>query len=350
MGFIAAGLAVAAVGAGVSAYGAAKNASATRKANLSAGEAEDALYERQSDKLNSLVKQKNKKLHNLGNIFDRFKSTGAFGDTDTLENLRKAQEDFSQLAAGDFTGFESQLRKSMSDALINTTGSGSPVGSYTQLAADTQMNYRKEGIQTSVGISDFLSAQANQLLGAEFGIMDQKFQSQYELDRSTTSNKANYSLGAAATEGVGMSAFGGALSQIGGSVASYGMYRDNKAMQTRSLNIAQQQVDRMNATSNRGNVPNYNPGTYNGPAIDGGYGSNVTEAEAKLPNFDNSIDTWNAPNIWGSEYWQPKGYYPEGYGDPTFFDSGMVLPNRGVIASNSSMSTLSSLGRQIARA
>jgi hypothetical protein len=348
MGFIAAGLAVAAVGAGVSAYGASKNASAMRDANQDASAAEDALFSRQSDNLNKLIRQKNKKLHNLGNIFDRFESTGAFGDTDTLKNLRTAQEDFSQLAAGDFTGFESQLRKSMSDALINTTGSGSPVGSFAQLAADTQMNYRKEGIQTSVGISDFLSAQANQLLGAEFGIMDQKFQSQYELDRSTTSNKANFNLGAAATEGVGMSAFGGALSQIGGSVASYGMFRDNQATQNRYLGIAEQQAASMGRTAGRSMVPNYTPPAYNGPTINSsGYGSNVTETEANLPTYP-TIDTWNAPRVWGSEYWQPKGYYPEGYEDPTM--GGMVLPNKGVIAQNSSMSTLSNLGARIARA
>jgi hypothetical protein len=353
MGVIAAGLAVAAVGAGVSAYGAAKNASAMKSANNAAAYEEDMLFERQSDKLNKLVKQKENKLYDLGNIFDRFESTGAFGDTETLKNLRQAQEDFSLLAAGDFTGFESQLRKSMSDALINTVGSGSPVGSYAQLAADTQMQYRKEGIQTTVGITEFLSNEANKLLGAEFGIMDQRFNSQYEMDRNRVANKNNYSLGAAATEGVALSAYGNAAAQIGGSIASYGAYQDSKNFQQQQLDIAQQQADAMSRRS-RVASPGYTPPTYDGPSLSGSNSSTRQptppsggwETGPDLPEYrtDFPISPFRG-SAYGTNLWDTKMYPEEaGYGyDSAKYDDnyGMVLPPKTASAS------LSSIGRSI---
>jgi len=345
MGVIAAGLAVAAVGAGVSAYGAAKNASAMKSANNAAAYEEDMLYERQSKNLNKLIKEKENKLYNLGDIFDRFESTGAFGDTETLKNLRTAQEDFSALAAGDFSGFESQLRKSMSDALVNTVGSGSPVGAYAQLAADTQMQYRKEGIQTAVGITEFLSNESSKLLGAEFGIMDQRFNSEYEIDRNRVANKNNYSLGAAATEGVALSAYGNAAAQMGGSIASFGAYQDGLKFQTQQLGIAQQKADAM---SQRGQIPQqtFTPPVYNGPPLNissGGFSSLSAPSggrEAPLPEFNTEVypqaspipvSPWGRP--WGKEQWDIKSYPEEGgYG---------VLPDRPATAS------LSSIGRQI---
>ena len=117
-----AGVAVSAVGAGVSAYGAAKSASAIGDANKANAEAEQELYDRQMKAANQLSNRKMNKLSDLGNIFDRMESTGAFGSGDTLKNLRQAQSDYSALAAGDFSGFENQLKQSLSDSLIATAG------------------------------------------------------------------------------------------------------------------------------------------------------------------------------------------------------------------------------------
>lgn len=220
MSFVAS--AIVAVGAGVSAYGTYQNAKAVGEANAKAAKNEQGLYLRQTDNLNQLVKDKEKKLYNIGNIFDRFESTGAFGDTETLKNLRKAQSDFSALAAGDFSGFESQLKKSMSDSLVGVVDSGSPIGTYAGLAADTQMGYRKDGIQTSVGISEFLSNESQKLLGQEFGIMDQKFNTGYQLDSNWVNKTNGYRLGEAATAGVATQAIGGAIQSIGSAIGSYG--------------------------------------------------------------------------------------------------------------------------------
>lgn len=230
MGFVAAGLAVAGIGSIMGASGAKKNAKAQKKAAEKAARERQLLYERQSSKLNETIKEKEDKLYDLGNIFDRFESTGAFGDTNTLENIRTAQEDFSRLAAGDFTGFESQLRKSMSDALVGTVQSGAPIGTYAELAADSQMNFRLQGIQSAVGISEFLDSQSKSLLGLEFGIMDQEFETGYRLDADRVTGVAQENAKAAATAGIGQTALGGAISQIGSSISSFGTYTDKLAL------------------------------------------------------------------------------------------------------------------------
>jgi hypothetical protein len=228
MGFIAAGLAVAAIGAGVSAYGTAQNAAAQKDAAQAAALSQQGLFDRQNQNLTDLINQKENKLYNAGNIFDRFKSTGAFGDTTTLENLRTAQQDFSNLAAGDFTGFEAQLKKSMGDALLSTGQSGAPIGTFAGLAADQQMQYRKEGLSAAIGVTDFLSNQTNQLLGQEFGIMDQKFNTGYQLDRDRVLGVNASNQQAAAQTGVGTIAYGNAGQSIGSSLLTYGMYNGSQ--------------------------------------------------------------------------------------------------------------------------
>ncbi len=336
-----AGLAVTAVGAGVAAYGAAKNAKAIGKANNTNAGNEEDLFTRQTGNLDDLIKSKNRKLHNLGNIFDRFESTGAFGDTNTLKNLRTAQNDFAQLAAGNFNKFESQLRKSMGDALVNTVGSGSPTGSYAQLAADTQMQYRQQGVQTAVGISEYLSNEANKLLGAEFGIMDQKFNSKYEMDRTRVTNVNNYRLGEAATVGQGLVAYGNAGMQIGSAITSYGMGQTTLANQKKSLDIAQQQANTMQTNAQRGQVADFVPPSY--PPV------NVPNGTIREPNIPeggwDQTPTINGPG--SPDQWRtPQDQYPDG-----------VLPAKGTIPlaysstyGYGSSSILSSVGASVVRA
>lgn len=220
MGFIAAA-AITAVGAGVSAYGASQNSKAQSKSAKKAGRAQEALYQRWDTQLKQLTREKEDILFNAGDIFERYESTGAFGDDPEIsENLRTAQKDFSRLAAGDFSGFESQLRKSMNDALVNTVGRGSPVGAYSQLAADTVMNYRQAGIQTATGLTDFFASQTQNLLATEFGIMDQAFEVGYQLDSNRVTGKNEANMMAARQEGVSTMALGQAGQTVGGAWAS----------------------------------------------------------------------------------------------------------------------------------
>lgn len=251
--------AAAAIGGGLSFMGASKQAKETKRAIKKGMRDETALFNKWSSNLDDLIGEKEDKLYNLGGIFDRFESTGAFGDTDTLRNLRQAQDDFSSLAAGDFSGFESQIRKSMSDALVNTVGSGAPIGTFAGLAADTQLNYRLQGVQTATGITDFLSNQANQLLGLEFGVMDQRFQVGYELERAKVSNINNMRMQQAAQEGVDWMAAGMGVSQAGSAIGSAMQYQNNMNFQQQSHNdqmalLNQQMNGRSQATVNPINI------------------------------------------------------------------------------------------------
>lgn len=252
---IAAG--VMAAGAGLSAFGASRSAKAMRSAQKKIRKAEEAFAKKWQSNLDTFISEKEDKLYNLGDIFERFESTGAFGDTQTLQNLRQAQEDFSALAAGDFTAFSSQLRKSMSDALIGTVGSGAPIGTFAGLAADTQLNYRLQGIQTGTSLSNFFSQEANNLLGLEFGVMDQGFDFSYNLDRTRQTNVNNSRLGQASTEGVGLQAFGGALQQAGGFFNQAYQFNQNMDTQRIAADRAQSNLDRMyelQANPNRSTV------------------------------------------------------------------------------------------------
>lgn len=229
MGYIAAGLAIAAVGAGTSAAGTAQNASATRDAAKFNAYLANKFGKRWLASAEDLENEKLDKLYNVGDIFDRFESTGAFGDTSTLKNLRKAQEDFSLLAAGNFTGFEDQLKSAMNDNLVASVGSGAPVGTYAGLSAETILNFRRTGLSDATAITGFLSNEANKLLSFEFGVLDESFKTRYGIDNNRLNAVMGFGSQAAATAGVGTSAVGGALQQVGSSIASYGMYSGQQA-------------------------------------------------------------------------------------------------------------------------
>lgn len=339
MSFIA--TAVVAVGAGVSAYGAAKNASAQRKAANAAANNLEGLYIRGSEGLNDLIKSKNKKLHNLGNIFDRFKSSGAFGNTDTVDKLRQAQEDFASLAAGDFSGFEAQVKKSMSDALVSTVGSGSPVGSYAQLAADTQMQYRLQGIQTASGISEFLGNQANNLLNLEFGVMDQRFQTAYQMDKDRVLGVNSYKQQAAATEGVGWTAAGNALQQVGSFALTGVMNQQNIDYQNKSLDFAREQAAMQQSRPTY--TPSYAPYS---PSTSVSYSAQSFNDSSLSPIglYEDPVDQFSQPSpfSYGSGYKYTPSMVPVNNGS----GNGMVLPDKLTYSS----SILSGIGSRIASA
>ncbi len=229
MGYIIAGLAIAAVGAGTSAVGTSQNASAVRDAAKFNAYLENKFGKKWTATADNLIKEKEDKLYNIGDIFERFNGGGAFGDTNTLSNLRKYQEDFSDLAAGDFSSFEGQLRSAMLDNLSTSVGTGSPVGSYAELSANTLLNLRRTGAAEAASTTGLLSGLHNELLGMEFGVMDQGFNLKYKIDRDRLSAITGYQSQAASTAGVGTQAAGTALQQIGSSIASYGMYQGQQS-------------------------------------------------------------------------------------------------------------------------
>lgn len=215
------GLAVAGAGMGLSAKGTAKNAKAIKKEAEKAQARENAFAGQWTTELDTLVGNKREQLADLGNIFNRMASSGAFGDTRTLDNLRKTQEDFSALAAGDFTGFESQLRSALNDQFIRSAGA--PAGAYTQLGANTLMNLRLTGAQQASQTTQLLNDLSYQALGYEFGIMDQRFNTAYQIDRQRLDAINQLAGVAAATAGIKEQAVGQGWQQFGSLMTSYGL-------------------------------------------------------------------------------------------------------------------------------
>jgi hypothetical protein len=107
------------------------------------------------------------------------------------------------------------------------------------------MQYRQQGLQTSVGVSEFLSNEANKLLGTEFGIMDQEFESQYKIARESLSAQAGYATQAASTEGIGTQALGGLVQGLGSTALSYGMFNKNLSLQQQSIDTQKSYYDAM---------------------------------------------------------------------------------------------------------
>jgi hypothetical protein len=228
MGAIIAGAAIAAVGAGVSAYGASQNASATKDAAQFSAYLEGKFAKRQEGLLSDLIDSKEQKLQGINSILDRYDGGAAFGDSDVLANIRKAQSDFAALAAGDFNAFQDQLDSILSATLANTYGSGAAEGTFTQLAADTIMGLRERGTTNALGIGASISQESFNLLGVEFGIMDKEFDTQYMIGRNRLSAQTGAAMTAASQAGVGTAATGQALTQIGGLVTNVGGYFGNQ--------------------------------------------------------------------------------------------------------------------------
>lgn len=354
MGFIAAGLAVAAVGAGVSAYGAAKNASAKAKAASYGIQGEQDLYERQSKELNKLIKQKNKDVAGVQNVLDRLVQKGIIGGgrKNVIRKLQSTQKDYAKLAAGNFDPFEKLLKSRMNDALIGTVSTGAPIGTYAELSAETLNTLRQQGIQTTENIGGYLSNEGTKrlneeyrMLGTEFGVMDQKFNTAYQLDRTRVTNQSNLQMQKAATEGVGLTAFGNAAQSIGTSIATYGMYQDGLGIQNKSLDL---QRDQLNNSSTAVGGSSYVP-----PAISaytpsyGGYGNGDIPAVEKLPVFTDppvsaTYDAYGRPMT-------PRFTNPYDINSVMMenMNDGSVLPPK-ISYNQLSSSVLASIGRKVA--
>lgn len=315
-GVVLAGLAVSAVGAGVSAYGTAQNAKATDEAAQFAAYLENNLAKKQQAKLDTLISSKEEKLAGVNTILDRFQGGGAFGSSDVLANIREAQSEFSQLGAGDFSGFQDQLDQILKGTLANTYGSGSPSGTFTQLAADTIMNLRQGGLQTALQTGEFLSRESQQLLGSEFGIMDQAFEQQYMLERNRISGITGNQMISAQQQGIGTQALGGFVSQAGSSIAQYGAYKANQSQIAKQQGMANSFADRSLMLQGRSlglNLPSLTgvpdlSGYYGGGTSGGGGGGGGGFVDPALP----------LPSNAGTPY--------------SYFGNQMITPGAGTVS------------------
>jgi hypothetical protein len=338
-GAIIAGAAIAAVGAGVSAYGTAQNAAAVGDAADFAAYLENQLAKRQRAKLDTLITDKETKLAGINTILDRFQGGGAFGSSGVLENIRSAQSDFAALGAGDFSSFQDQLDNILKSTLANTYGSGAPDGTFTQLAADTVMNLRQGGLNTALTTGEFLSAESNRLLGAEFGIMDQEFENQYMIERNRVSGITGNMMISAQQEGVGTQAAGTALTQIGGLVTGVGGYFNQQGQINRQMDIAQQYADKATGVSSRPYsfttpsitpVPSIRTGVGGGSGGGSGYfGNNASTAGLPTPYGAGSSNPFSSMTFSSPA---PAGSLNYGYGGGGFVGSdGQLYGDVGVL-------------------
>jgi hypothetical protein len=331
-GVVLAGLAIGAVGAGVSAYGTAQNASATADAAQYNALLEKNFAKKQQAKVDALVAGKEEKLEGINTILDRFQGGGAFGSSDVLANIREAQSEFASLGAGDFSGFQDQLDQILKGTLANTYGSGSPSGTFTQLAADTIMNLRQGGLQTALQTGEYLSRESQQLLGTEFGIMDQSFEQQYMIERNKVSAITGAQMIQAQQTGIGTQALGGAIGQIGGAISSYGAYKQNMnmaqkqqtaaenfqtsslALQDRALTLQQSYFNSPKFTSP------YNVGAPTGggggggiyPPLPTGGGIGAPVGNVRLPGAGNFYSLTGAPYSTMDDYFDAVGTFNAG--------------------------------------
>jgi hypothetical protein len=273
--------------------GAKKRAKAERQAAELAIKREQDLHSRWSTNLEDLISQKEDKLFDLGGIFDRFQSTGAFGRTNTEQNLRRAQEDFALLAAGDFTAFEQQLRKTMSDALVTTVGTGSPIGAFAQFGADAQMGMRLQGMQSATGLSDFFASQAQNLLGLEFGLMDQSFEVGYNLDRNQISAINQQGQLAAQQAGASQMAMGSFLNNTGQALMGFAGYVQQSQELQRQHDARMAQIGGMQRQQPQQQLPvQMNPismGGYELPGYDFDYPDGIPLGPGVLPSIDGPL-------------------------------------------------------------
>lgn len=79
----------------------------------------------------------------------------ALGGAD--ETLRKAQLDYSKLAAGDTSGFEQEVKASAFGELADSAGF--PVGAFENTSAKNLLNFRQMGVENTLGITDFFAKQ-----------------------------------------------------------------------------------------------------------------------------------------------------------------------------------------------
>lgn len=229
MGYIIAGLAIAAVGSGASAYGSSQQADAAEDAAKYAAYLNKKFGDEQLDKLDALTEQKTERLKEVGSILEEYGGGPTAGSQENLDLLRKTQNDFLRMGAGDFEAFDAQLKDVMAATLANTQGSGAPAGAFTQLSAQNINALRQQGIQSGISIGQLLAGESFNLLGSEFSILDQDFNLGYQIGKNQIDAIAGYQQQAAQSAGADWQAGGSFLTNIGSALVSYGTMGLNNA-------------------------------------------------------------------------------------------------------------------------
>lgn len=263
MGYIIAGLAIAAAGAGASAYGSAQQAGASEDAAELAAYLHNKFGKEQEAKLDALTKQKTERLKDINKILNEYGGGPTAGSEENLALLRKTQEDFLRLGAGDFDAFDAQLKDIMAATLANTIGSGAPAGAYTQLSAQNIEAMRMRGLQTGLSVGQVLAGEAYNLMGQEFAVLDQDMQLGYEIGMNRIGAVSGYNQQAAQSAGANWMAGGSFLTNIGSALVSYGTMGLNNqvANAPKAIPVGPQEAASYGVIQPAGAYPFMAPGT-----------------------------------------------------------------------------------------
>lgn len=172
-------------------------------------------------------------LENSADVFERIGGS-IFGDTQALSNLRNAQDDYARLAAGDASGFLQETGAIVSSALANSYGG--PRGQFENTSAANLFTFRSQGLQNALSITNNFERQGQNLIGTEFGIIDQGFERHLNLESNRVNQLNQLDLQAAGVEGSDLAALGTGLSGVAQGIDSYATRQNN-------LQIAQTQSD-----------------------------------------------------------------------------------------------------------
>lgn len=177
----------------------------------------DFAYEFNDESAENKVKKDNI-LASSSDVFDRLGGF-IFGETDSLSNLRDAQENFSEMAAGNFDNFSQETQSLISSALANTHGG--PQGSFENLSAKNLFDFRSKGLQNALAATNNLSTLGNNLISTEFGVMDQDFERRLKIGQYRVEQNIAQQNMRAGVEGSTMAGIGNSLSTLGQGYNSY---------------------------------------------------------------------------------------------------------------------------------
>jgi len=248
-----------AVGGGLSMMGAAKNAKARKKAAWEAAARMQAFTDQAVKDVQANEVKKQTFFSDLDKVLQDFGS-GAFGKgTETMGNLRDAQEQFSRLAAGDYRDFQSQVRVALNDALAGSFGG--PIGSFANTAAQNMMAFRSTGLSAAESLTGMFDTESRNLAGMQFGIWDQSLNNQIELKRNNVEAINAYMTEASKYAGVNLMAAGNMVSQTAQGIGSIFSAIDSRNQSQMRADSLQQYLGAMQQsadTSSRMNV-GYSP-------------------------------------------------------------------------------------------
>lgn len=201
-----------------SAFGTRKRKKAIRRA---VGESTDRINKFTDQFIKESGDIKNKKddiLANSGDVFDRIGGF-IFGDgSSSLSSLRKAQEDFSNLAAGDTSGFQQETQAIVSSALANTIGG--PRGSFENLSAKNLFDFRSSGLRNALSLNNSFADLGSRLINTEFGIIDNDFNARLRLEDNRVKQLNSLGLQRAGLEGSNLAAIGNVFNTTGTAISS----------------------------------------------------------------------------------------------------------------------------------